>query len=141
MGTGVPAANNMYVGLMITWPLFNGFRTEDSIAQARAREHAIGYAFEDVRQRVIEQVHTSLLNWQASVVVIEKAEETLAASREELTLATQRYRHGLASIIELDVAERRFTADSAAYVTALYDYSVAHAEVQRSTAESIADLP
>ena len=140
MGTGMPAANNFFAGLVITWPLFNGFRTEDQVAEARAREHAIGYAFADMRQRVVEQVHTAFLDWQASVVVIKKAEETLTASRQELSLATQRYRQGLSSIIELDDAERRFTEDSAAYVTALYGYSVAEAEVQRSTGESIADL-
>ncbi|MGH7780652.1 MAG: TolC family protein [Candidatus Binataceae bacterium] len=140
LGTGLPAANNFFAGLVITWPLFNGFRTEDQIAQARAREHAIGYAFADMRQRVVEEVHTSFLNWQASVVVIKKAEETLAASREELSLATQRYRQGLSSIIELDDAERRYTEDSATYVNSLYGYSVAQADVQRSTGESIADI-
>jgi len=140
MGTGMPAANNFYAGMVITWPLFNGFRTEDQIAQARAREHAVGYAFADMRQHVVEEVHTSFLNWQASVVVIKKAEETLAASKQELSLATQRYRQGLSSIIELDDAERRYTADSATYVTALYGYSVAQAEVQRSTGESIVGI-
>jgi outer membrane protein len=138
MGTGLPAANNFFAGLVITWPLFNGFRTEDQVAEARAREHAIGYAFADLRQRVVEEVHTSFLNWQASVVVIKKAEQTLDASRQELSLATQRYRAGLSSIIELDDAERRFTEDSATYVNALYGYSEAQAAVQRSTGESIA---
>ncbi|MHB8383491.1 MAG: TolC family protein [Candidatus Binataceae bacterium] len=140
MGTGLPAANNMFVGMVITWPIFNGFRTTDQVAEARAREHAIGYAFADMRQRVVEQVHTSFLNWQASVIVIKKAEETLAASRQELSLATQRYRQGLSSVIELDVAERQFTDDSATYVNALYGYSAAEAAVQRATAESIADI-
>lgn len=140
MGTGLPAANNFFAGLVITWPLFNGFRTEDQVAQARAREHAIGYAFADMRQQVVEQVHTSFLNWQASVVVIKRAEETLNASRQELSLATQRYRAGLSSIIELDDAERRYTEDSAAYVNALYGYSAAQAAVQRSTGESIANI-
>lgn len=140
MGTGLPAANNFFAGLVITWPLFNGFRTEDQVAEARAREHAIGYAFADMRQHVVEEVHTAFLNWQASVAVIKKSEETLAASRQELSLATQRYRAGLSSIIELDDAERRYTEDSAAYVNALYGYSAAQAAVQRSTGESIADI-
>ncbi|MGC1677552.1 MAG: TolC family protein [Candidatus Binataceae bacterium] len=140
MGTGLPAANNFFAGLVITWPLFNGFRTADQVAEARAREHAIGYAFADLRQQVVEQVHTSFLNWQASVVVIKRAEETLTASRQELSLATQRYRAGLSSIIELDDAERRYTDDSAAYVNALYGYSSAQAAVQRSTGESIANI-
>jgi outer membrane protein len=136
MSTGLPAANNYYAGLVVTWPLFNGFRTEQQVAEAREHERAAEYAIADLRQRVIEEVHTTFLNWQASIAVIRKAEQTLNASREELHLADERYRQGLSSVVELDDAQRRFTEDSAAYVTALYDYSAARAAVERATGES-----
>jgi outer membrane protein len=137
MSTGLPAANNYYAGLVVTWPLFNGFRTEQQVAEAREHERAAEYAIADLRQRVIEEVHTSFLNWQASIAVIKKAEQTLNASREELHLADERYKQGLSSVVELDDAQRRFTEDSAAYVTALYDYSAAKAAVHRATGESL----
>jgi outer membrane protein len=136
MSTGLPAANNYYAGLVVTWPLFNGFRTEQQVAEAGEHERAAEYAIADLRQRVIEEVHTTFLNWQASIAVIRKAEQTLNASREELHLADERYRQGLSSVVELDDAQRRFTEDSAAYVTALYDYSAARAAVERATGES-----
>jgi outer membrane protein len=137
MSTGLPAANNYYAGLVVTWPLFNGFRTEQQVAEAREHERAAEYAIADLRQRVIEEVHTTFLNWQASIAVIRKAEQTLNASREELHLADERYKQGLSSVVELDDAQRRFTEDSAAYVTALYDYSAARAAVERATGESL----
>jgi outer membrane protein len=137
MSTGLPAANNYYAGLVVTWPLFNGFRTEQQVAEAKEHERAAEYSIADLRQRVIEEVHTSFLNWQASIAVIKKAEQTLNASREELHLADERYKQGLSSVVELDDAQRRFTEDSAAYVTALYDYSAAKAGVQRATGESL----
>jgi outer membrane protein len=137
MSTGLPAANNYYAGLVVTWPLFNGFRTEQQVAEAREHERAAEYAIADLRQRVIEEVHTTFLNWQASIAVIRKAEQTLNASREELHLADERYRQGLSSVVELDDAQRRFTEDSAAYVTALFDYSAARAAVERATGESL----
>jgi outer membrane protein len=137
MSTGLPAANNYYAGLVVTWPLFNGFRTEQQVAEAKEHERATEYAIADLRQRVIEEVHTTFLNWQASIAVIKKAEQTLNASREELHLADERYKQGLSSVVELDDAQRRFTEDSAAYVTALYDYSAARAAVERATGESL----
>jgi outer membrane protein TolC len=137
MSTGLPAANNYYAGLVVTWPLFNGFRTEQQVAEAREHERAAEYAIADLRQRVIEEVHTTFLNWQASIAVIKKAEQTLNASREELHLAGERYKQGLSSVVELDDAQRRFTEDSAAYVTALYEYSAAKAAVQRASGESL----
>ena len=137
MSTGLPAANNYYAGLVVTWPLFNGFRTEQQVAEAREHERAAEYAIADLRQRVVEEVHTTFLNWQASIAVIKKAEQTLNASREELHLADERYKQGLSSVVELDDAQRRFTEDSAAYVTALYDYSAAKAAVGRASGESL----
>ena len=137
MSTGLPAANNYFAGLVITWPLFNGFRTEEQVAEAKEHQHAVEYAIADLRQHVIEEVQTTFLNWQTSIAVIKKAEQTLTASREELSLADQRYKTGLSSVVELDDAQRRFTEDSAAYVTALYEYSAAKAAVQRATAQSL----
>jgi len=137
MSTGLPAANNYFAGLVITWPLFNGFRTENQVAEAREHQHATEYAIADLRQHVIEEVQTTFLNWQASIAVIKKAEQTMNASREELNLADQRYKTGLSSVVELDDAQRRYTEDSASYVTALYEYSAAKAAVQRATGRSL----
>ncbi len=140
MSNGLPAANNYFAGLVITWPLFNGFFTEEQVAEAKERQRAAEYAIADMRQRVIEEVHTTFLNWQASIAVIKKAEQTLNASREELRLADERYRQGLSSVVELDDAQRRFTEDSATYVNSLYGYATAKAAVQRATAESLTNM-
>jgi outer membrane protein len=139
MGTGTPAANNFNAGIMITWPIFNSFLTSDQIAETRFRQHSILRAIEDLRQEVILQVHTALLNWQASVERISRAEKTLAASRAELELAEKRYEAGLTSIIELEDAQRSYTYDDAAYADALYGFSVAKAAVDRATGRSLAE--
>ena len=137
LGTGTPAANNFNVGIVITWPIFNSFLTTDQIAETRFRQHSILRAIEDLRQEVILQVHTAFLNWQASLQRISRAEKTLAASRAELELAEKRYEAGLASIIELEDAQRFYTYDDAAYADALYGFSVTKAAVDRATGRSL----
>jgi outer membrane protein len=140
MGTGTPAANNFNAGIVITWPIFNSFLTTDQIAETRYRQQSILRAIEDLRQEVILQVHTALLNWQASLDRISRAEKTLAASRAELELAEKRYEAGLTSIIELEDAQRSYTYDDAAYADALYGFSVTKAAVDRATGRSLAAL-
>ncbi len=140
MGTGTPAANNFNAGIVITWPIFNSFLTTDQIAETRFRQHAILRAIEDLRQEIILQVHTAFLNWQASLQRINHAEKTLAASRAELELAEKRYQAGLTSIIELEDAQRSYTADDAAYADALYGFSVTKAAVDRATGRSLAEF-
>lgn len=140
LGTGTPAANNFNAGIVITWPIFNSFLTTDQIAETRFRQHAILREIEDLRQEVILQVHTAFLNWQASLQRIMRAEKTLAASRAELELSEKRYEAGLASIIELEDAQRNYTFDDAAYADALYAFSVTKAAVDRATGRSLANF-
>jgi outer membrane protein len=137
MGTGLPAANNFNVGIVISWPIFNSFLTSHQIAEAQFEQRAVQSQLEDLRQRVLLQVKTAFLDWQASLQRINRAERTLAASRAELELAEKRYAAGLADIVELEDAQRNDTADDAAYANALYGYAVGQAAVDEATARSL----
>lgn len=137
MGTGLPVANNFNIGILITWPIFNSFETTHQVSEARFRQRAIQHSVEDLRQQVILQVRTAYLNVDASVQAIQRAEKALAASRGELELSQKRYEAGLASIIELEDAQRHFTYDDANYAQALYGYAVAKAQLDEATAQSL----
>jgi outer membrane protein len=139
-GTGLPAANNFDVGIVISWPIFNGFQTEHQVAQAKYNQEAIGHQIEDLRQQIVAEVTRSFLDWQASVAAIGKAKSVVDASQEELHLAERRYRTGLGNVVELEDAQSRFTMDSANYVDALYGYAIAKAAVGHATAQSLLDL-
>lgn len=137
IGTGLPAANNFNAGLVITWPIFNGFATEHQVQEAKATQNAIRYAIEDLELRVWLDVKSAYLQLQTSVERIHQAEATLAASSGQLELADKRYNAGLGNIIELTDAERFYIQDDAAYVDALYGYSVAKATLDRVTGMSL----
>jgi outer membrane protein len=139
MGTGLPAANNFDVGIVISWPIFNGFLTEHQVAEMRLRQKAVRDAIEDLRQRIYLEVKSAFLDWQTSLQRIREAELTLQASKVELELASKRYTTGLGNIIELTDAERFFVEDNAAYVNALYQFSVAKAAVGRATGALLAE--
>jgi len=136
MGTGLPAANNFNVGLVVTWPIFNGFLTERQLDEAKARQDSIKYAIKDLQLRVWLEVKSAYLQLQTSIQQIHQAEDTLAASSGQLELAEKRYNAGLGNIIELTDAERFYIQDDAAFVDALYSYSVAKATLDRATGAS-----
>ena len=140
IGTGLPAANNFNAGIVITWPIFNGFSTQHQVQEAKATQNAIRYAIEDLEQRVWLDVKSSYLQLQTAVDRIHQAEATLAASSGQLELADKRYNAGLGNIIELTDAERFYIQDDAAYVDALYAYSVAKATLDRVTGASLQSL-
>ena len=137
MGTGLPAVNNFNIGLVITWPLFNGFLTTDQVAEAKYRQQALGHAIDDLRQRIVLQVKTATLDWQAAADKIDRAQKALVASRVELELAEKRYQTGLGNVVELEDAQRHYTFDDAEYANALYGFAVAKANVDYATAVSL----
>ncbi len=136
LGTGTPAINNYDLGIVLSWPLFNGFATEHQVAEARYQEKAIQHSIEDLEQKVILEVKSAYLNWLASLEAINRARDTLDAARVALSLAEGRYRNGLGNIVELDDAQRQFTDASASYVESLYGFEVAKAAVNYSTGEA-----
>ncbi len=137
IGSGLPAANNYDIGFTITWPIFNGMLTTHQIEEARMRREAIEHSIADLRQHILLEVKTAFLDWQTSLQRIHQAEITLNAARAELELAEKRYTAGLGNIIELTDAERFFIQDKAAYVDALFTFSVDKAAVQRATGQSL----
>lgn len=132
-GQDFPATNNFDVGVLVSWPIFNGFLTDHEVAEAKLHQDAIAHAIQDLRQRIFLQVKSGYLDWQASRQRIHRAEQTVAASRGELDLAEKRYEAGLGNIIELTDAQRRFTEDEAGYINALADFSIAKAVLERDT--------
>lgn len=130
-GQALPADNNFDVGIVVTWPIFNGFLTNHEVGEAKLHQEAIRHAIEDLRQRIFSQVKSGFLDWQASLQRIHRAEQTVAASRAELDLAEKRYDAGLGNIIELTDAQRRFTEDEAGYINALAGFSIAKAALER----------
>lgn len=140
IGTGLPAANNFNAGIVITWPIFNSFATTHEVERARLKQQATQQAIEVLRQRVILQVKTAFLDWQASLDRIRRAQKVLAASAAELELANTRYKTGLSDIVELEDAERHYTDDDAGYADSLYSYSLAKAAVEEVTGQSLSHL-
>ncbi|SRR5579875_264229 len=131
------AANNWAVGLLVHWPIFNSFLTTHQLQEAKLHRRALENALADLNQRVIYQVKSAFLDWQASLEKISRAEKALAASRIELELVEKRYEAGLSDIVFLEDAERHYTEDDARYADSLYEFSYAKAEVDHATGRAL----
>jgi len=136
VGTGAPAANNYDAGIVISWPIFNGFETEHQIAEAKFQRDALQHQIAAMQQHVYFEVKSAFLDWQTSLERIQRMELTVAASRARLELATKRYDAGLGNIIELTDAERFYIEDDAAYIDALYGYAVTKAALDLASAQT-----
>lgn len=126
-------AGNYYAGIVVSWPIFNGFATDHEVAEAKLHQDAISHSIDDLRQRIAVQVKRDRLDWSAAIDRVAKSEKAVAATHLQLHLADERYTNGLGSIIELTDAERQDTQAAADLIRARLDLALAKAALDRST--------
>jgi outer membrane protein TolC len=128
--TTFSGTNPWNLALQLSLPLYDGFQRNVQTAQARALQDDARQAVRARELAVRAEVSAALRAVVAAYRTIGLQESNRRASSEALELATQRYRVGSGTYIELldaRVAAERAAAD---YVTAVYDYHKAIAALE-----------
>lgn len=135
---GFPLDREWSVGSTLSFPVFSGFLTRHQVASARANAQAARANEALIRQNVrfdIEQAYRTLESAGQQVAL---ARLTRGRARENRELAASRYAAGVGSAIEVADALSSEINAKTAYFTALYDYRVAVADLERSTGGGLA---
>ncbi len=85
-------------------PLFTGFLIENKVAEARQQQYKEEQKRTDLANKVVLEVTEAYLTFQTAKQQTQVAEQEAAAARNALTLAGERYRLGLASIVDVTSA-------------------------------------
>ena len=101
-----PGQTNLWwgVGAMVSVPIFTGFLIENRVAEARQDKYKVEQKKLDLSNKIALEVidaYTTLQTARQQIVVEEKE---VASARSALTLAKERYRLGLASIVDVTMA-------------------------------------
>lgn len=121
---------NLSIGLSL--PIYDGFQRNVQTAQARAAQDDLRQSIRSRELAVRADVTAAFLALQAAYQTIGMQQNNTSASAEALSLATERYRVGNGTFLELldaRVAAERADAD---YVTAVYDYHKAYAALENA---------
>jgi len=117
------------VGLRVSIPIFDGFRTTNRVEETLRTYYVITAQEEAQRQQValdVERAYPTLENLQKRIKANEAA---AAAAKENLDLADGRYQVGVGSIIEVTDAQTLYTDAQTTYVRSLYEYKIADAQL------------
>jgi outer membrane protein len=121
-----------FVGLSLTWNLFDGLGTYAAIDAAEAETRVERARLTALEQQVRAEVEQAKIGVDSSKAQLEAAEQALASARELLALAEQRYEEGVGSSLELADAQLELTNASAQRVRVEYDLAAARALLLRS---------
>ena len=123
--------------LGISLPLFDAFQRNTQISQARADEANMQQGIRARELQVRADVSAAYLALLTAYRTIAVQDNNRTAADEALSLATQRYRVGSGSIIEL--LDARVTSEKAGfdYISAVYNYHKAIAALEQAVGQPL----
>jgi outer membrane protein TolC/DNA-binding MarR family transcriptional regulator len=134
-GSDFPLRHGWSLGPSLGWTLFNGWRNvsavDAAVAQLRAARARAAGREEQLRAEMV----TACSDLATARERMELAELIVRHARENLELANERYRVGMATSVELADAEAALAQARAQQVQALYDALAADAAIRRNLGE------
>ena len=123
--------------VQVSIPIFTGFSRNLQISRANAQREDAEEALRANRLQVRSAVHARFLEVQTSHRAIAVQEFNQRAAREQLELASERFRLGAGSTLEVSDAQAAIARAEADYVNAVYAYHRAVAELEFAVGRSL----
>ncbi|HEY7305395.1 MAG TPA: TolC family protein [Bryobacteraceae bacterium] len=117
----------------ISIPLFTGGRISAEKRRAQIQVKRAAQAELDVRNRITEQVKSSIAEWRAARNEVNVANDALRLAQQELNLARGRFAAGVTDNIEVISAQDSLARASDNRIDAFYRFSAARATLARAT--------
>ncbi|MES2521479.1 MAG: TolC family protein [Gemmatimonadota bacterium] len=105
----------------LSLPLFDGFRREQQIQQATVQRRNTQNQLRAEGLRVESDVTVAALTFTNAQQTVQLQEQNVRTARTALTLAQERYRVGLASLVELVQARTEYERAETDRITSLFD--------------------
>lgn len=118
---------NLWGGVQLVWPIFQGLLTHGTVREADATLGGLQAQRDGLVQQVWVAVEQSALAVHAAREALVAAGQALAGAQARLKMADGRYAAGVGSIIELSDAELAAALMAAQQVGAAYDLATARA--------------
>ncbi len=131
-GSFPPNGSVWSAGVGLSVPLFSGFSSREKAREADATLRAVSAEREDMELMVGKEVDAAWLAAREASARIESTGKQIEAARESRILASERYREGVGSIIEVTDAQSSAIDAETARIQATYDALIARARLERA---------
>jgi outer membrane protein len=130
-----PGQTNLWwgAGAIISVPIFTGFLIENRVAEARQQKYKVEQKKADLLNRIALEVTDAYLTLQTARQQILVEEKEVESARSALALAKERYRMGLASIVDVTTATTVFLIAEVRLSEARYAIQASSAAVAYAT--------
>jgi outer membrane protein TolC len=124
------------VAAAVNIPIFEGGRIRANVAEADARLKQRQAELADLRGRIDEQVRTAYIDLHTASRQVDVAVSNLDLAKQELQQARDRFAAGVTNNLEVVQAQEALASANDNYISALYAFNAAKAELARARGES-----
>ena len=125
-----PSNRSWQFSLSGSYPLFNGFQRETQVFRARSQADQAQQSERAARLNLSSQLDAAYATSQSALAGVDLAAQNVELSEESLRVVQERYRLGLATILELQDAQITLTQAEVDLVTRRFEYEVAVSAIE-----------
>jgi outer membrane protein len=122
--------NTRQVNLTLSWAVFNRFTREQTIVSRQSALDGALATAADARRQVRSSMITAMAQVDAAALGIDISTTSVAAAEEDLRVVRERYRVGVATIVDVLTSQQALTQAEIDLVNARFDYLRAKAQIE-----------
>jgi outer membrane protein len=127
----VNQSNGYNYGLSFTLPILNGFNIKREIQQAKLTVNRQQLLYDQQKQQVGIDVRNAYVNYDNAKKVLLLEEENILLAKENVTIALESFRRGIATFIELRTAQQSLADGYNRLINSRYLAKIAETELLR----------
>ncbi|HEU5217525.1 MAG TPA: TolC family protein [Gemmatimonadales bacterium] len=117
------------VTLGLNWPIFNRFQREQGIVSSQVAAEVADASASEAHRQVLASLTAALAALEAARLRIGISQTSVAAGQEDLRVQQERYRLGVATIVDVLTSQEALSQAEVDGVTARFDYVRARAQI------------
>ncbi len=136
--------DNVYGGIRLTFPLFEGGLRYAETQEAMAKKRQIEYALSDLKKSIAVEVENAYLDYIAQKDILKSSGNQIVFARENYNAVSKQFDFGLAQSIDVMDANTTLVEAETQLIQALYSYQQSITKLKRATGfllKSIIDVP
>ncbi len=118
------------VGLYLTFPFFDGFRTSGKVQQARSELKTSQIEKDKLKDSIALEIRTAHYSLNESAEIIKALSGTVNQARRLLDMSEKGYRYGVKTKLDVDDAETNLIRAQYSHIRAMRDYLAAQVNLK-----------
>lgn len=131
--TGSLIRDNLYGGIRLTFPFFEGGLRHAETQEAMAKQRQAEYALSDIRKSIGIEVENAYLDYVAQKGILKSTGDQVAFARDNYNAVSKQFDFGLAQSIDVIDANTVLVTAETQFVQALYNYQQSIIKLKRVT--------